>query len=99
MTEHTQGWTFEDDSRIYGSFEEPPTHDGILPHRVRRRVIATVHGKDNGPLLAAAPDLLASLRRIVSWIDAGCDPSSKSIEEARAAIAKATTPIPPEDDQ
>ena len=27
-----------------------------------------------------------ALRRIVAWVDAGCDPSDKSVEEARAAL-------------
>ena len=43
----------------------------------------------NARLIAAAPELLASLERILEWIDRGCDPSKTSIERALAAIAHA----------
>jgi hypothetical protein len=41
-------------------------------------------------LANAAPAMLAALQRVAAWIDAGCDPSRKSIEAVRAAIAAAT---------
>ena len=40
-------------------------------------------------LIAAAPAMLAALERVAAWIDAGCNPSAKSIEAMRAAIAQA----------
>lgn len=43
-------------------------------------------------LFVAAPELAAALTRIVAWIDAGCDPSTKSLDAARAALAKAGDP-------
>ncbi len=43
----------------------------------------------NKALIAAAPDLLAALEKVIAWLDAGCDPSRVSLENARAAIAKA----------
>lgn len=41
------------------------------------------------PLHAAAPKLLAAGERILAWIDSGCDPSSKAIDDLRAVIAEA----------
>ena len=43
----------------------------------------------NARLIAAAPELLTSLKMIMSWVDAGCDPSKKSLHASREAIAKA----------
>jgi len=48
-------------------------------------------------LNAAAPDLLAAGERLLEWIELGCDPSNKSIEAMRAAIAKATGATVPAD--
>jgi hypothetical protein len=35
-----------------------------------------------------AVEVKHALARILDWIDAGCDPSHKSIEQARAVLAK-----------
>ena len=53
------------------------------------------HGRDlreavaNARLMAAAPCLLVSLERVLAWIDAGCDPSDRSIADARRAVQSA----------
>jgi hypothetical protein len=44
----------------------------------------------NARLIAAAPDLLACLRHLVTLDDAQQAPSPQTMNEARAAIAKAT---------
>ncbi len=44
----------------------------------------------NARLIAAAPDVTEKAIRVLAWLDAGCDPSDKSVAELRAAIAKAT---------
>jgi hypothetical protein len=36
-----------------------------------------------------ATNLLEACKRIIEWIDCGCDPSRISIDAARAAIARA----------
>ncbi len=41
------------------------------------------------PVYSAAPELLEACNRLIQWIDAGCDPSDKSVAAARAAIARA----------
>lgn len=46
---------------------------------------------NHAKLIASAPDLLAALKRICDWIDAGCDPSAPSIQKAKQAIQKATS--------
>lgn len=40
-------------------------------------------------LIAAAPELLEALEKIMRWVDAGCDLTKKTEQMARAAIAKA----------
>ncbi len=39
----------------------------------------------------AMPALLVAAHRVVEWMDCGCDPSRKSMEELRAAIINAAT--------
>ena len=46
--------------------------------------------KANAYLIAAAPDLLEALQRLVANLDEGDFISTTRIDEARAAIAKAT---------
>lgn len=45
--------------------------------------------EDNAQLIAAAPELLEALKRIIEWDDTGCDPSRAVLRAARAIIAKA----------
>ena len=47
-------------------------------------------GNANSALLAAAPDLLEALKWMVLRTEEGGYPDGKCLEEARAAIAKAT---------
>ncbi len=42
-----------------------------------------------GKLATQNGELLAALERLVEWADCDCNPSKKSLEIARAAIAKA----------
>lgn len=93
-TTHTPGpWTI--DGRTY-DIARADTHNAdvmeIVTIRHRMDEIAYVPSLDTGNarLIAAAPDLLEALQRIVAWADAGCDPSSKSIEAARALIKRVT---------
>lgn len=44
----------------------------------------------NARLIAAAPDLLEALKRIVDWDDCGMALTAHHIDEAKAAIRKAT---------
>lgn len=37
---------------------------------------------------AEVPAMLAALRRIIAWDDAGCDPSTKSLDAARAILTR-----------
>lgn len=54
-------------------------------------LIADIHKDEDARLIAAAPDLLAALRDIVSASEANCgDSLANAINFARAAIAKAT---------
>lgn len=46
--------------------------------------------KANARLIAAAPDLLEALKWVVRISDEGGYPDGKCLQEARAAIAKAT---------
>lgn len=47
------------------------------------------NSNDNANLIAAAPELLEALKRIIEWDDTGCDPSRAVLQAARAIIAKA----------
>ncbi len=67
------------------------------PDEYRSRIATFARGADvkrYGPLLAAAPELLAALRELVEWAtdDRGGDLpiTDPAIRQARAAIAKAT---------
>lgn len=49
----------------------------------------TLKREQSPEAIAAAPELLEACKRLVAWVDAGCDPSRQSLNAARAAIAKA----------
>lgn len=46
-------------------------------------------------IFAEAPAMVEALRRILQWIDAGCDPSRKSLENARAILSRIDGANPP----
>lgn len=37
--------------------------------------------------IAKVPEMVAALRRVIAWDDAGCDPSRKSLDAIRALLA------------
>ena len=55
-------------------------------------LIADIHRDEDAAIIAAAPDLLAALQKLVRAIDRlpGNNPLDGLADEARAAIAKAT---------
>ena len=89
MSAHTPGeWIAEPD---------PYSCDGDWRIGVGDRVqcVATCSRRD-ARLLTAAPDLLAALQDVIGWVSGRehwhTDEPEKSVDRARAAIAKATTP-------
>lgn len=58
------------------------------------RVVTPEEALKNAHLFAAAPDLLAALQDVIGWVPGASawhtDAPLKSVERARAAIAKAT---------
>lgn len=83
QTRHTPGpWAIRENDRA------------IVPAADPRRLVA--HGgsilPENARLIAAAPDLLAHLTRLIAAIDRlpGNNPLDGLADEARAAIARAT---------
>lgn len=65
-------------------------HQGlVISEATSENVAVTYNGAADACLVAAAPELLAALEQIAKWVDCGCDPSRKSMDAARAAIAKA----------
>lgn len=91
-TTHTPGpWTRDgtpEGLRICAPFDQLGPR-GVTVAEVSRAWKDDAEARADANLIAAAPDLLAALSRLVEWIDCGCDPSSKSLDSARAAIAKA----------
>lgn len=54
------------------------------------RIDAALWGRESeiGAAIAEAPAMVEALRRILQWINAGCDPSRKSLENARAILSR-----------
>lgn len=83
MSQHTPGpWTIEHTDEIYGADSAPVAY-------VQDTDRTNQQNRANARLIAAAPELLAALKRIVEWDDADCDASLASINAARAVITKA----------
>ena len=83
-TKFTEGpWHMDSEGGVCGGFRGDETVVDNVSGSSPNEAVA------NARLIAAAPELLEALHRIVEWVDAGCDPSQKSIEAARAALAKA----------
>lgn len=61
------------------------------------RIDAALWGRESeiGAAIAEAPAMVEALRRILQWIDAGCDPSRKSLENARAILSRIEGAGPP----
>lgn len=83
-TQHTPGpWlagqtiTAADPGRAPGSYE-------------RITIASRVNNMANARLIAAAPELLNMLQRMIDETGGGCAPCELTREHARAAIAKAT---------
>ncbi|MBY0513161.1 MAG: hypothetical protein K2P78_04525 [Gemmataceae bacterium] len=93
MTKHTPGpWDVNDDLDIYSSH---PDMDEIVAscvgHKIDAALFSDIPGRAeaNARLIAAAPDLLDSLEQMVAESDCGRVPCMRTIDDARAAIAKA----------
>lgn len=70
-------------------------HSAVGAKTLLARVYSEAYGDDaqetaNARLIAAAPDLLEALRWIVLRTEEGGYPDGRCLEEARAAIARAT---------
>jgi hypothetical protein len=86
---HTPGpWIAENGKVKAGGFEYLPTHDGA----------ALTEWEANARLIAASPEMLAALKRILPWIpitsaaEGGASAGSENVraaDDVRAAIAKA----------
>lgn len=77
-------WTVETQ---YLSAERKATTGNCIIYGQGGEYIATVPDKVAG-LIVEAPAMAQALRRILQWIDAGCDPSRKSLENARAILSR-----------
>ena len=87
-TQHTPGsWTIANghDARVY-------LIDDAGGHAVGELVYADARKPADARLIAAAPDLLATLRKLIGAIDRlpGNNPLDGLADEARDAIARAT---------
>ncbi len=63
---------------------------GYIVQSGSQPIAACIESHSDALLIAAAPVMLAAGRRVLEWVDSGCDPSAKSIEALRTAIAAAT---------
>ncbi len=97
QAKHTPGeWTAEMSSSGVFSIQSQTggEHGGLLviASRNEHRNVTAMHA--NARLIAAAPDLLASLRDMVDWLDDGnrqlSESASADVLKARAALSKAT---------
>lgn len=70
---------------IPGHLFELTDQDGNIVMRIRGGMMPALADAN---LMTAAPALADALRRIVEWVDSGCDPSTASIEQARAVLAR-----------
>ena len=103
-TKHTPGQWTADDNEGYGVLRiwsgMSPTGSGTTPGKL----VATVHGDSgetdaNGQLIAAAPELLNALQRLVKVLEGQITSvhaaeRASPIAQARAAINKATGETP-----
>ena len=67
-------------------------HQGIVADETTGATIAVVYDKQNAPLLAAAPELLAALEAVLTYEDDRPAPGTFGAEiyrNAQAALAKA----------
>ena len=53
-------------------------------------LVCTTSSDETAKMIAAAPDMLESLRRVVDTCRAGCPAGLPALSAARAAIARAT---------
>ncbi len=91
---HTAGpWSVSDETDIYGT-ENDPANGCIGRVDVAHVYLRTVPGRTeaNAALIAAAPDLLAALQSLHdrARLYGGTKGGKMDLEQARAAIAKAT---------
>lgn len=77
-------WTVETQ---YLSAERKAVTGNCIIYGQGGEYIATVPDKVAG-LIVEAPAMAEALRRILQWINAGCDPSRKSLENARAILSR-----------
>lgn len=66
-----------------------PTRNWDICHVETMYAPSVEEGFANAAIICAAPEMYAALKRIIEWVDTGCDLSRKSIENAREALKKA----------
>ena len=84
MSQHTPGpWS----ARIYGGWDTPRiwSDEGSIA-MIQHHASSPAEGEANAKLIAAAPDLLASVKELLNCIDSNRD--WEEAKRARAALTK-----------
>lgn len=68
-----------------GYTSQDSAHGDFIIHPLRR---SRQEEKSHHQLVADRADLMDVLKHFMSWIDCGCDPSTKCLETARALLTR-----------